>query len=94
MRDETKIWINYSTDNLKAAIILLKSELFNPCLQNIKQCVEKSLKALLVENSIKLKRTHSISELKNILINNGIKIKLSEDDLILTMNIYSPYANQ
>lgn len=90
MKDETKIWMNYSSDNLKSAEILLQSELFNPCLQNIQQCVEKALKAILIENSIKLKKTHSISELKKILVHNGIEIDLSEDDCEFLDSIYLP----
>lgn len=90
MKDETRIWINYSRDNFKSAEILLQSELFNPCLQNIQQCVEKALKALLIENSIKFKKTHSISELNKILANNGIEIELSEDDCEFLDSIYLP----
>jgi len=50
MKDETKIWLNYSKENLEASKILMESGLFNPCLQNVQQCVEKSQKALLIEN--------------------------------------------
>ena len=56
MKDETKMWLDYSKENLDSAKILMKSKLFNPCLQNVQQCVEKALKALLIENSIKLKK--------------------------------------
>jgi uncharacterized protein (UPF0332 family) len=35
MKDETKLWLNYSKENLDSAKILLESKLFNPCLQNI-----------------------------------------------------------
>ncbi len=90
MRDETRIWFNYSEENLQTARILLKSRLFNPCLQNVQQCVEKVLKALLIERSIKLKRTHSISELKNILFDNGIKVNISDDDCEFLDSIYLP----
>ena len=62
MKDETKIWHNYAAENLESARILLKSSLFNACLQNVQQCVEKLLKALLVEFSYKLIKTHSIAK--------------------------------
>ncbi|NOY59841.1 MAG: HEPN domain-containing protein [Calditrichaeota bacterium] len=52
MKDETKIWLDYSKENLNSAKVLMESKLFNPCLQNVQQCVEKSLKALLIEKSI------------------------------------------
>ena len=90
MKDETKIWLYYSKENLDSAKILLESKLFNPCLQNIQQSVEKLLKALLIENSIKLKKTHSISELKNILANNGLNIDISDEDCEFLDSIYLP----
>ena len=80
MKDETKIWIRYSTENLDSANILLKSKLFNPCLQNVQQAVEKILKAVLIENALPLKRTHDILELKNLLKTQNIKINILDED--------------
>jgi len=45
MKDETKKWLEYADENLRSARLLLDSELFNPCLQNVQQAVEKMLKA-------------------------------------------------
>jgi HEPN domain-containing protein len=90
MKNETQIWLDYSEENLKSAKILLESELFNPCLQNVQQSIEKALKALLVENSITLQKTHNISELKNILLNNDINVNLSEEDCEFLDSIYLP----
>lgn len=90
MKDETKIWLDHSKENLESAKILLEGKLFNPCLQNAQQCVEKALKAVLIENSIKLKKTHSISELKNILLKNNFKIELSDEDCEFIDSIYLP----
>ena len=59
MKDETKSWLDYAKENLKSAQVLLKSNLHNPCLQNVQQCTEKALKALLIEHSYKLKKTHN-----------------------------------
>lgn len=56
MREETENWLKYSIENYKAAKILLKGGLFNPCLQNIQQSVEKALKAVVIEKSIALKK--------------------------------------
>ena len=56
MKDETRKWLEYADENLKSAKVLLDSELFNPCLQNAQQAVEKMLKAMLVEFSIKFKK--------------------------------------
>jgi len=35
MKDETKKWLEYADENLRSARLLLDSELFNPCLQNV-----------------------------------------------------------
>ena len=68
MKNETKVWLRYSKENLDSAKVLVESKLFNPCLQNVQQSVEKSLKALFIENSVKLLKSHNISELNNTYI--------------------------
>jgi len=90
MKEETKKWLDYADDNLRSANLLLDNKLFNPCLQNVQQAVEKMLKALLVESSIKLKKTHSINELVKILANNNLKVDISEDECDLLDSIYLP----
>ena len=72
-------------------MILLNSKLFNPCLQNIQQSIEKSLKAVLVENSLGLKKTHSISELKQIIEKNELfAVEITDDDCDFLDSIYLP----
>ncbi len=90
MKDETKDWIAYAGDNLHSAVILLERGLFNPCLQNIQQSVEKYLKALLLEKDQKIRKTHSISELRSLLQDIGIPIGLTEDQCDLFDAIYLP----
>ncbi len=90
MKDETKRWLEYASENLQSAHVLLNSGLFNPCLQNAQQAVEKMLKAVLVEFSIKFKKTHSISELAGMLAKNRVDVKLSEEESELLDSIYLP----
>jgi HEPN domain-containing protein len=90
MKDETKKWLEYADENLRSARLLLDSELFNPCLQNVQQAVEKMLKALLVESTKKIKKTHSINELVNILDKHGLNVDMTEDDCDLLDSIYLP----
>ena len=90
MRDEIKTWLQYSGENLDAANVLLKRNLYNPCLQNVQQSVEKALKALCAEKEFKIKKTHSITELKNIIDEKGIVIELSEEDCEFIDSIYLP----
>ena len=90
MKDETTIWLTYAQENLESAKILVDSHLLNPCLQNIQQSVEKSLKALFIEHAIKLKKTHNISELNNILCDHGYDIELPDEDCEFLDSIYLP----
>lgn len=90
MKGETKRWLEYADENLKSAKVLLSNELFNPCLQNAQQAVEKILKAMLVEFSIKFKKTHSINELAMMLAENHLDIDLAEEDCELLDSIYLP----
>ncbi|MHC4782529.1 MAG: HEPN domain-containing protein [Planctomycetota bacterium] len=90
MKDETRQWLQYAEENLHSARLLLKSGLFNPCLQNTQQAIEKLLKAALIERAVKIKKTHSISELLHTLQNLSIKIDISEDECDLIDSIYLP----
>ena len=90
MKDETSKWLEYASENLESAHVLLNSGLFNPCLQNAQQAVEKMLKAVLVEFSIKFKKTHSISELAVMLAKKHLKIELAEEESELLDSIYLP----
>jgi HEPN domain-containing protein len=90
MKDEAKIWLNYAEENLKSSEILLQNSLYNPCLQNAQQCVEKALKALLIKKEIIFKRTHDIFELNQVLLQNSVVIDLSEEECDLLNSIYLP----
>ncbi|MGA2914454.1 MAG: HEPN domain-containing protein [Sedimentisphaerales bacterium] len=89
MKDETIKWLEYANENLQSAQLLAGS-LFNPCLQNVQQAVEKVLKALLIEFDIKFLKTHSIAELVSLLENNGKNINITPEDCDLLDSIYLP----
>ena len=88
MKDETQKWINFADENYQSAQILLHSHLYNPTLQNIQQAFEKYLKALFIENGIKLQKTHNILTLINTLNSHNIEILLDEDIIDLIDSIY------
>lgn len=90
MKDQTKVWLEYADENLKSAKVLLDNRLFNPCLQNAQQAVEKLLKALLVDFVIKFKKTHSTNELVMMLAENHLDINLTEEESELLDSIYLP----
>jgi len=90
MKDEAKIWLKYAEENLKSSKVLCNSQLYNPCLQNAQQCIEKVLKALLIEKNLKARRTHDIFTLKQLLTQNNIEIDISDDECDLFNSIYMP----
>ena len=90
MKDQTKKWLEYADENLRSAKVLLENKLFNPCLQNVQQAIEKTLKAVLSESGLKIKRTHSVNELVTILAENGMKVNIEEDECDLIDSIYLP----
>ncbi len=90
MKDEARVWLTYAEENLKAAQLLLAQKLYNPCLQNVQQSIEKALKALLLERSDASRKTHAITELVRLLAEAGIKIRLQAEDCDLLDSIYLP----
>lgn len=90
MNDESREWMQYADENLRSAELLLKSNLYNPCLQNAQQAIEKMLKARLIEKGVKIKKTHSIGELIQILQDIGVNMDISDDDCELIDSIYLP----
>ncbi len=90
MQEETKNWLSYSKENLDAAKVLIESELYNPCLHNLQQSIEKALKSLFIEKTIPFKKTHNILELKTILERNGLTLELTEDECDFIDSIYLP----
>ncbi|NOY78833.1 MAG: HEPN domain-containing protein [Calditrichaeota bacterium] len=90
MKEESRLWLKYSEENFESAKILLNSKLFNPCLQNVQQCVEKALKALLIQKTLKFKKTHSIFELRNLLAKEEIEINISDEECEFLDSIYLP----
>jgi HEPN domain-containing protein len=90
MKDETKKWLDYADENLRSAKILLESKIYNPTLQNVQQAVEKMLKAICIEFSLKFRKTHSINELTTLLSTKKLDVGLAPDERDLLDSIYLP----
>lgn len=82
--------MDYARENLASAEILMEKELFNPCLQNIQQAIEKALKAVLVYKDLSVKKTHSIQELIGLLEKENIRLDISEEKIEFIDSIYLP----
>ncbi len=90
MKGETSTWLRYADENLVVARMSLERGLLNACMQNAQQCVEKALKALVIEHGLEFKRTHSIQELARQLGAAGLDSGISEDECDLIDALYLP----
>ena len=90
MKDESRIWLDYAEENLSSARLLFENKLYNPCLQNVQQSVEKAFKALLIQRLGKVKKTHSTVELNNIAIQIGLHVEITEEECDFLDTIYLP----
>lgn len=88
MKDETKLWLAYASENYLSSKILLESHLYNPTLQNIQQAIEKYIKAYFIENGIKLQKTHNILSLNETLKKNHCNLNIDDDEIDLIDTIY------
>lgn len=90
MKNDTQRWLSFAQSNLGAAHCVFKNGFFNPCLQDIQQAVEKALKALLIETSSEIRKTHSVHELYDVLKNQGCSITLTDEECSFLDSIYLP----
>ncbi len=90
MNAEAEEWLTYAAENLEMARLALERGLFNPCLQNCQQAVEKGLKALLADQGTDIPRTHHIRELARLAKTVRIACDLSNEDCDLLDAIYIP----
>lgn len=62
-------WLTYAQENLEAAKLCLANGLYNTCLQNAQQAVEKALKAVIIKHNLPFSKTHSTDILHSVLTN-------------------------
>jgi HEPN domain-containing protein len=91
LKETTKSWIEFAKKDLIAAEELLSNfEVSNIVLFHSQQLVEKSLKAILEEKNIPIKKTHSINILLKLLPENIQKDLAFDDDIVIMIDeIYS-----
>lgn len=88
MRKSTENWIKDAEDELSSALILFEHEKFKGVCYHSQQCVEKALKALIIEKGNKPEKTHDIVELLNKVEQIGWKVELPIDDAVFLNSIY------
>lgn len=88
MRKATESWIQDARDELESAALLFDHEKFRPSCYHSQQCVEKSLKALIIDTGQKPERTHDIIGLLNEVKGMGIAVDINPDDAVLLNSVY------
>jgi len=90
MKDSARKWLAYAEENLACARLVLENGYLNASLQNSQQAIEKALKALILEMDLEFRKTHSVSELTDILTAGSVEIGLTDDEKELLDSIYLP----
>jgi HEPN domain-containing protein/predicted nucleotidyltransferase len=88
MRKATGAWLLEAQEELEIARVLLEhAKLRGVCLHS-QQCVEKLLKALLLEKGRRLPRTHDVIDLWNSALSEGWSVDIELDDLVFLNSVY------
>ena len=88
MRKATGQWMRNSEEELSSAEILLSNGKYRGACYHSQQCVEKCLKALILEKGEKPEKTHDILQLLNHAADQNWKVGLSVDEAIFMNSIY------
>ena len=90
MRAETADWLRYAEENAAVAKLARREGHLNACAQNVQQCVEKALKAVVVELALPFRKTHSITDLRQVVLAAGWDCGLTEEECELLDTLYLP----
>ncbi len=90
MKDDAKKWLVFAEDNLACARLVAAHGYYNPALQNTQQAIEKALKALVVAKDLEFLKTHSIQQLRDIIIGAALNVSLTDEQCELLDSIYLP----
>lgn len=88
MRKNTENWVNDAKDELSSALVLFEHEKYKGACYHSQQCVEKGLKALIIEKGSRPEKIHDIVELLNKVHSFKWKVCLSIDDAVFLNSIY------
>ena len=89
MKKQAKQWLNYAkVDLLSAEKLLNEEELTRSVAFHSHQAVEKSLKAILENKSIRIPKTHDLEKLYGLILKEKIRLELEEDILAQLNDVY------
>ena len=88
MRKATEVWLKEAEEELAAARILQEHEKLRGACLHSQQCVEKCLKASVLEKGEKPERTHDLLTLRSHAERLGWKVGLDTEDAIFLNSVY------
>lgn len=88
VRRATESWIKGAEDELDIATLLYEHEKYQASCYHSQLCVEKGLRALILEKGQKPERIHDIVELLNVATRLGWDVGISLDDAVFLNSIY------
>lgn len=88
MRKATAAWTREAEEELASALILCEHEKYRPACYHSQQCVEKALKALILEKGSRPGKTHDIVKLLHQVEDLGWAVSLELDDAVFLNSIY------
>ena len=84
-----ELWLQYASDDLKSAKVLLAEEVYNIACFHAQQTVEKLFKALIAAYDQPIPRTHNLIRLHKICEDLfGDKIEIDNEKIILLNDVY------
>lgn len=88
MRKATAAWVREAEDELETASLLLGHGKYRAACFHSQQCVEKALKALLLERGQRPPRSHDVVDLVNTIAVAGWTAGLTMDEAVFLNSIY------
>ncbi len=88
MRRATEAWLRDAQDELDTAVVLEEHGRYRGACLHAQQCVEKALKAWLLERGKRLPRTHDVVELLNAVLAEGSRPDLAMEDAVFLNSLY------
>jgi len=88
MRKTTAAWLREAREELESASILLDHGKYRAVCLHSQQCVERGLKALILEKGRRPARTHDIVELLNVVTADGWAVGLPMDEAVFLNSVY------
>ena len=88
MRKTTAAWLAEAREELETASILFEYRKYRGVCLHSQQCVEKGLKALVLEKGRRPARTHDVVELLNVVTADGWAVGLPMDEAVFLNSVY------